>query len=160
MAKIGRKLKELREGLRLSVDDVAELMNMSRSNLQKIERDEIDLTRENTMRFSKLFNITVEDLHHLVPGNPGQGGIAQKLPLGHEGSSPEAVTHHISEIRALYDKLLEAKEQTITEMKKEIGLLCEEKETQQLEITRLKNEVREFKLELNLLRRIITESKK
>ncbi len=59
---IGKKLKSLRVLNNNSMKDIANLLNMSLSNYGKIERDEIEISRNNTEKLAKHYNLKIDDL--------------------------------------------------------------------------------------------------
>nr|DAI90225.1 MAG TPA: helix-turn-helix domain protein [Caudoviricetes sp.] len=59
MSKIGSKIKERREALGLSQDELAEMMGYkSRSTIAKIEKNVNDVTQTNIVKFAKILHTT------------------------------------------------------------------------------------------------------
>jgi len=60
--KIGKKLKSVRLQKNESIKIIAQVLNMSEGNYCKIERDEIEISRENTEKLAKHYNLKVDEL--------------------------------------------------------------------------------------------------
>lgn len=62
MKKYGKKLKEAREYLGYTQEQVAELLDMTRNMIVNIENDNREVKAEELYKFSKLYGISMEDL--------------------------------------------------------------------------------------------------
>jgi transcriptional regulator with XRE-family HTH domain len=60
--KIGKKLKKVRLIKNDSIKNVASVLNMTEGNYRKIERDEIEISRESTEKLAKHYNLKVDEL--------------------------------------------------------------------------------------------------
>lgn len=153
MAKIGKKLKALREKRSFSVDEIADKLHMSKSNLQKIERDEIEIGRENLDVLLQVYNITYEELQHIDEHNAhDDNNKIEKLWSAYSQTFQEAneelkevFNKRISELKELYEKICEANQQTILELRNEVQLLKEEKSRLEKENDELKQEIEHLK---------------
>lgn len=61
-SKSARLITELREKRKLSMQDVADRIGVSKTSISKWENEQSKLTTENVLKISKFFNITVEEL--------------------------------------------------------------------------------------------------
>jgi transcriptional regulator with XRE-family HTH domain len=60
--KIGKKLKKVRLIKSDSIKNLASVLNMTEGNYRKIERDEIEISRESTEKLAKHYNLKVDEL--------------------------------------------------------------------------------------------------
>lgn len=60
--KIGERLRKLRKYIGLSQEQVAEILNVGRDAILRIEKGERKIDLQELINFSKLYNITIDEL--------------------------------------------------------------------------------------------------
>ena len=75
---------EFRTPLTLMLSPLEEILNQEKSNLNKIEKQNIAIAHRNSMRLLKLVN-TLLDFSHIEKGELNKGSVfTVKIPFGHE----------------------------------------------------------------------------
>jgi transcriptional regulator with XRE-family HTH domain len=78
MKNIGKTIKKIREEKGLTQQQVAELVNMHRSNYSKVESGERDLSLEAINKVAKYFGMTVDQLINFDGHLPDEVTVADK----------------------------------------------------------------------------------
>lgn len=78
MKHIGKTIKSIREEKGLTQQQIAELVNMHRSNYSKVESGERDLSIDAINKIAKYFNITIDELVNFDGNLPQEINIEDK----------------------------------------------------------------------------------
>lgn len=81
MNHIGSIIKTLREEKGMTQVQVAELINMHRSNYSKVESGERDLSLESVNKLAQFFGLTIDQLVNFESGMPKEITVADKSLL-------------------------------------------------------------------------------
>lgn len=117
-----------------SPEEIAEKLHMTKSNLQKIERDEIEISRENLDILLQTYNITYEELQNFEGYNIEYSrnkidklwsAYSQTFQETNE-ELKEVFNKRITELKESHEKLYEAQRQTIATQAQIIEILRNE----------------------------------
>lgn len=82
--KIGERLRKLRKYMGLTQEQVAEILNVGRDAILRIEKGERKIDLHELMNFSRLYNITMDEL---IAENPIINGSKIAFARGFNGLS-------------------------------------------------------------------------
>lgn len=123
---IGKRIREIRKDKNISIEKMAENLNVSYSTYQRIETGETNSWANHLETISSILDVPIEEIvvgkEQIIQNNTEQkGGVA--------------ITQNLGTINTLSEKLIEQfelriedKEQTIMSLKKEITVLTIELE--------------------------------
>ena len=57
-------IKKIRKSQKISVTQLAQMLNMSQSNLTKIENNQLDLKRETAIKIAQILNVSLESIYN------------------------------------------------------------------------------------------------
>ena len=78
---IGANIRRLREQRDIKQQEIAELINMHRSNYSKIENDQREISVNALDKISKFFNVSIDELVHLGDDLPEEIQVKDKSSL-------------------------------------------------------------------------------
>ena len=81
MKHIGKTIKIIREEKGMTQQQIAEIINMHRSNYSKVESGERDLSIEAASKISKYFDMTIDQLVNFNGGIPEEVTVEDKSIL-------------------------------------------------------------------------------
>jgi transcriptional regulator with XRE-family HTH domain len=142
VSKIGSLLKKIRLAHKKETEEIATYLNMSKCNYQKIERDEIDISRINLVKLSHLYGIAVQDLCNDSPQINSQETNTQNFVTQALGGFSVGVD---KELKFVYNKLVCTMEQLVAEQKNEIEIFKAEKQKLQFENLTLRKKLKDLK---------------
>ncbi len=116
MLKLGSKIRDIREGKKLSQEYVAAQLEMSASGYGKIERDETELTISKAFQIASILEITIGKLLDIQESSNQENHNNVGFAIQHN----QGELHNIS--KEAIDLMLNAKNETIAELKKESQL--------------------------------------
>ncbi len=126
--RIGKKLKNVRLIKNDSIKNVAKVLSMTEGNYSKIERDEIEISLENTEKLAKHYNLKVDELIngdtlnvHVINNDGGKSwsGVNQTFTED-KNVSEKLIESYVKRIDFLEKELVE-KNNTIKLLLKKIG---------------------------------------
>ena len=126
--RIGKKLKSVRLIKNDSIKNVAQVLNMSEGNYSKIERDEIEISRDNTEKLAKHYNLKVDELIngdtlniHVVNNEGGKSWSGVNQTFSDEKNvSEKLIESYLKRIDFLEKELVE-KNNTIKKLLKKLA---------------------------------------
>jgi len=68
--KVGTRLMAVREDRRMSQEEMADLLGVSKSAYSRLERNETMLTFDEVSRYSQILNVPVQELPDFLNGTP------------------------------------------------------------------------------------------
>ncbi len=117
--KVGENIRKIRELRGIKQDDLATMLGITQTAYSKIERNETDLTLPRLSQIADKLGVKEEDILFWDPST-----VFNNSTIHSYYNSGTFYNQGLTEKeKALYDRLLESKEQEIVSLKKSIQLL-------------------------------------